>query len=181
MLLQLTHSTLVADTSSSSGLGSLGLDGKAFIIQLITFLLAFWVLQHWAFKPIIAIMDRRRKTIEDGVSLGEQMKKDKAALETKVAEELAKARTEADGIIAEANDSARQTVREAEEKAQEKAAIIVKEGQERATSEMARARKKLEGEILGWVSDATEAIIGEKVDAKKDADIIDRALKEQKA
>jgi F0F1-type ATP synthase membrane subunit b/b' len=159
----LTQITFAADTSSGSGLGSLGLDGKAFIIQLVTFLLAFWVLQHWAFGPIIRIMEQRRKTIEDGVSLGEQMKKDQAALEAKVAQELAKARQEADGIIAE------------------KAAIIIKEGEARAVSEMTRARKKLEGEIIGWVSDATEAIIGEKVDAGKDAAIIDRALREQEA
>lgn len=164
---------------SSSGLGSLGIDAKAFVIQLVTFLLAFWVLKRYAFGPIAKLMEQRRKTIEEGVSLGEQMRKDKAALEAKVAEELAKARTEADGIIAEANDAARQTVRDAEDKAADKAAVIVKEGQERATAEMGRARKKLESQIVGWVSDATEAIIGEKVDAKKDADIIDRALKEQ--
>lgn len=166
---------------SSSGLGSLGIDGKAFIIQLVTFLLAFWVLKRWAFGPIVKFMEQRRKTIEDGVLLGEQMKKDKAALEAKVADTLAKARNEADGIIAEANDAARQTVREAEEKAAAKAAVIVKEGQERAAGEMVRARKQLEGQIVGWVSDATEAIIGEKVDASKDAGIIERALKEQQA
>lgn len=171
--------TVTNFADSSSGLGSLGIDGKAFVIQLVTFLLAFWVLKRYAFGPIAKLMEQRRKTIEEGVSLGEQMKKDKAALEAKVAEELAKARTEADGIIAEANDAARQTVRDAEDKATAKAAVIVKEGQDRATAEMTRARKKLEGQIVGWVSDATEAIIGEKVDAKKDADIIDRALKEQ--
>ena len=77
-MLQLIQTTYVADSSSSSGLGSLGIDGKAFIIQLVTFLLAFWVLKRWAFGPIIKIMDQRRKTIEDGVSLGEQMKKDKS-------------------------------------------------------------------------------------------------------
>jgi len=179
-MLQLTQITYAADTSSSSGLGSLGIDGKAFIIQLVTFLLAFWVLQHWAFKPILKIMDQRRKTIEDGVTLGEQMKQEKAALQAKVEETIAKARTEADGIIAGANDTARQAIRDAEEKAQEKASIIVKEGEERASAEMVRARKKLEGQIVGWVSDATEAIIGEKVDAKKDTDIVDRFLKEQK-
>lgn len=178
-MLLLTHTSLMAD--SSSGIGALGIDGKELIIQLVTFVLAFWVLQHWAFKPIIKIMEQRRKTIEDGVNLGEQMKKDKASLETKVAETLAKARAEADSIVAEANESARQAIREAEEKAQEKAAIIAKEGEERAAAEMTRARKKLESEIVGWVSDATEAIIGEKVDAAKDAAIIDRALKEQNA
>src|ERR1700733_4168332 len=120
-MLQLTNIPLVADTSSSSGLGSLGLDGKPFVIQLITFLLAFWVLQHWAFKPIIKIMAQRRKTIEEGVSLGEQMKKDEAALEIKVAEALTKARTEADGIVASADEAARDTVRDAETKAREKA------------------------------------------------------------
>lgn len=179
-MLQLIHFTYAADSSSSSGLGALGIDGKAFIIQLVTFLLAFLVLKRWAFGPIVKIMEQRRKTIEEGVSLGEQMKKEKAALEVKVEETIAKARTEADGILAEANDAARQTVREAEEKAQQKAAIIIKEGEERASAEMVRARKKLENQIVGWVSDATEAIIGEKVDAAKDATIIDRALKEQK-
>lgn len=166
---------------SDSGLGALGLDGKALIIQVITFLLAFWVLQHFAFKPIIKLLDQRRKTIEDGVELGEQMKKDKAALDAKVADELAKARKEADGIIAGANESARQVIREAEEAAGKKADVIVKEGQERAASEMTRARKQLESQIIGWVSDVTEAVIGEKVDAKKDAAIVERMLKEQKA
>lgn len=180
-MLQLTHITYAADTSSSSGLSSLGIDGKAFIIQLVTFVLAFWVLKRYAFGPIIKIMDQRRKTIEDGVALGEQMKKDKAALDAKVAEELAKARSAADGIIAEANESAKQTVRDAEDKAQDKATTIIKEGEERAAAEMVRARKKLEGQIIGWVSDATEAIIGEKVDATKDAAIVDRVLKEQKS
>ena len=166
---------------SGSGLGALGLDGKALIIQVITFLLAFWVLQHWAFKPIVKAMDLRRKTIEDGVNLGEQMKKDKAALEAKIADELAKARAQADTIIAEANETGRQAIRDAEEAAGKKADTIVKEGQEHAASEMARARKALESQIVGWVSDATEAIIGEKVDAKKDAVIIERAIKERQA
>ena len=41
----------------------------------------------------------------------------------------------------------------------------------------ARARKQLEGELAGLVADATEAVIDEKIDAKKDAQLIERALK----
>ena len=169
--------TNFAAESGASGIGALGIDGKALVIQLVTFALAFLVLKKWAFGPIVRIMDERRKTIEAGVELGEQMKKDKVALEAKVAEELAKARQEADGIVASANESGRQSIRDAEAKAAEKAAVIVKEGEERAKTEMARARKALESEIVGLVSAATEAIIGEKVDAKKDAALIDAALK----
>lgn len=166
---------------NASGIGALGIDGKALIIQLITFGLAFLVLKKWAFEPILKIMDERKQTIENGVALGEKMKRDEAAMEAKIAGELSKAREQADGIIAAANDTSRDTIREAESKAQDKAAGILKEADERIMTDTARARKKLESELVGLISDATEAIIGEKVDAKKDAQLIDKALKEQNA
>ena len=170
-----------SEASGESGIGALGVDGKAFLIQLITFVLAFLVLKKWAFKPIIKMLEERRKTIEAGVMLGEQMRKDQTALEAKVSEALAAARTEADGIIAGANETSRQTMRETEDKARDKAAGILKQAEERIASDTQRARKQLEGELVGLISEATEAIIGEKVDAKKDAALIDQALKGQKA
>jgi F-type H+-transporting ATPase subunit b len=165
----------------SSGIGALGIDGKALVIQLITFLLAFWVLRKYAFGPIIKLMDERRKTIESGVTLGEKMRKDEAAMEAKVEKTLHEARKQADGIIAAAQETGRDAVRDAEDKARGKAAGIIKSAEEQIKSDTQRARKQLEGELVGLISDATEAIIGEKVDAKKDAQLIDRALKEQKA
>jgi F-type H+-transporting ATPase subunit b len=166
---------------SSSGIGALGIDGKAFIIQLVTFLLAFWVLKRYAFGPIIKLMDERRNTIESGVKLGEKMRKDETEMEAKIEKALHDARKQADGIIAAAQDSGRQVVRDAEDKARDKASGILKSAEEQIKSETQRARKQLEKEIVGLVSDATEVIIGEKVDAKKDAQLIDRALKEQQA
>lgn len=166
---------------SSSGLGALGLDVKALVIQLVTFLIAFWVLKRFAFAPIVKLMEKRQQTIEAGVELGEQMKKDKAELDARVARELQAARVKADGIVAEAEEAGKERIREAEDKARDKAAGILKEADERIASETARTRKKLEGELVGLISDATEAIIGEKVDAKKDAQLIDRALKGSEA
>jgi len=162
---------------SSSGIGALGVSGQAFVIQLITFILAYLVLRRWAFGPIIKILRERRETIESGVKLGEQMQKAKAELEAQVDEVLHDSRQQADGIIAGAQDTARQTIREAEDKAREKAAGILKEAEERVVQDTARARQQLEKELVGLISEATEAIIEEKVDAKKDAQLIDRALK----
>lgn len=175
----ISHVTQFAD--SSGGIGALGVDGKAFIIQLITFLLAFWILKRYAFTPIIRLMDERHKTIDEGVRLGEKMKHDEAALQAKIADELTEARKSADGILVQANENARDTVREAEDKARDKAAGILKDAEERIATDTVLARKKLEGELVGLISDATEAIIGEKVDAKKDAALIDKALQEQRS
>ena len=175
------HAVTQFGAEGSGGIGALGVDGKAFVIQLITFLLAFWVLKRYAFTPIITLMEERHKTIEDGVRLGEKMKQDEAKLQATIDEEIAKARKEADSIVSAANETSRDTVREAEVKAQAKAAGILKDAEERIKTDTARARKKLEGELVGLISDATEAIIGEKVDAKKDAELIDKALQEQRA
>lgn len=164
---------------SASGLGSLGIDGKALIIQLVTFVLAFWVLQHWAFKPIVKMMERRREIIEKGVHLGEKMQKEQAALEEKVVKTLHEARNAADGIIAEAKSQGRQTVQEAEAKAKEKAEGIIAAAEERIQLDASRARRQLEHEIVGLISDATEAIINEKVDSQRDAALIDKAMKER--
>lgn len=162
---------------SSSGLGALGVDGHALVIQLVTFVLAFLVLRRYAFAPILKVLRERRETIESGVRLGEQMKQEEAKLAAKVEQALHEARQQADGIIAGAQDSGRQAVREAEEKARAKADGIIKEAESRIVQETARARKQLEAEVVGLISDATEAIIDEKVDAKKDAALIERALK----
>lgn len=163
---------------SSSGLGALGFDGQAFLIQLITFILAFLVLQRFAFKPIIKILRERRETIESGVRLGEEMRKEREALEAKIADELHEARKQADSILADAQETAREISRDAESKARKKADIIVDEAKQRTDLDVARARKQLEKEVIALVADATEAIIDEKIDSTKDAQLIDKIMKE---
>lgn len=93
-------------SSSSSGLGALGVDSSALVIQLITFVLALLVLRKWAFNPIIKILQQRRQLIEDGVKLGEKMRHDEAALEDKIEKTLHLTRVKADQIITDANQTA---------------------------------------------------------------------------
>jgi F-type H+-transporting ATPase subunit b len=175
----MTYTLLTQFGESSSGIGALGVDPRAFVIQLITFILAFLVLRRYAFSPILRVLAERRETIEKGVKLGEQMQREQAELEEKVERMLHNARQEADSIISNAQDAGRQAIREAEEKAREKAEGILTEAEARIEQETQRARKALEKELVGLVADATEAILGEKIDTQKDAQLIDRALKEQ--
>lgn len=162
---------------SSSGIGALGLNLASFLIQLGTFIIAFLVLRKWAFKPILEILQQRRETIEKGVSLGEQMQKEQAEMEQKVAQALAQARSEADKIIAEASERGRQVVADAETKAKDKSEAIIASAEDRIDQNLKQARSQLETELAGLVAEATETIIDEKIDAKKDAALINRALR----
>jgi F-type H+-transporting ATPase subunit b len=166
---------------SSSGIGALGVDGKDFIIQLITFLLAYWVLNRYAFGPILKVLRTRRQVIEDGVRLGEEMKRQQTEMEAKVEKAMHEARAKADEIIAGAQDTGRQLAQEAETKARDKAASIIAAAEDRIKQDTAQARRALEKELVGLVADATEAIIDEKVDTKKDSQLIERALKDRQA
>jgi len=169
--------TLTQFADSSSGIGALGFSGQAFLIQLITFVLAYLVLRRYAFGPILEALKRRRETIAQSVQLTEQLQKEKTELEAETEKTLHDARQQADTIIAGAQDTARQTVREAEDQARQKAALIVKDADSRIAQDTARARQALEKEVVGLISEATEVIIGEKVDAKKDAALIERAVR----
>lgn len=159
----------------------LGIDPQAFIIQLITFVIAFLVLRKWAFGPIVKMLDERRKLIEGGISLGESMRAKEIELEAKVASAIHDARAQADDIIATAEADAKKAVQAAEDAARIRADGIISEAKAQIRLESEREGKRLESKIVELVSDVSEAIIGQKVDAKKDAALINKALRERKA
>jgi F-type H+-transporting ATPase subunit b len=165
---------------STSGIGALGFSGQAFLIQLVTFLIVFLALRQWAFKPITRLLAERRETIDSGITLGEKMREQEAALEEKVSRALHQARQDADKLIAEAESEARMTIQSAEETARNRGEGMLNEAREQITLETKRQRIKLEKDLVGLVSEVSEAIIGEKVDAKKDAALIDQAFRERK-
>ncbi len=90
------------------------------------------------------------------------------------------ARIEADKIIGNGQKEAREIIREAEKVGQRKVDTMLADAEARINEETEQAKRKLEKEIVGMVSEATEAIVEEKVDAVKDAKLIDRALKGRK-
>lgn len=168
------------ETTSSSPFASLGVDLKSLIIQLITFALVLIVLQRFAFKRIGRILEQRRKTIDDSIRLGQKLEAEKAKLDEDVQKVMREARVEADNIIANGQKEAREIVREAEKSGQRKVESMMADAEARIAEESDAARLRLEKEIAGLVAEATEAVVGEKVDAKKDAEIIEKSIKDQR-
>lgn len=161
----------------ASGFGALGVSASAFVIQLITFALVFLVLKKFAFTPIVKILQERRKTIDEGVRAGQKMAEEQAKLEGEVAKAMQEARVEADKIIATGHKEAREILREAEKSAARKSDAMMADAEVRINEETERAKRKLEKDIVGLVSEATEAIVGKKVDPKTDAELINTILK----
>jgi F-type H+-transporting ATPase subunit b len=160
--------------------GILGLSAEAFIIQLATFILVFALLKKFAFNRIVRMLDERHKTIDDGVRMGLRMEEAKAKLDEDVTKTLREARAEADDIIAAAQKESREAIREAEKAGQRKVDSMITDAEARIEEDAKHARNKLEKELIGLVSEATETVVGEKVDARKDAELVKKAMKGRK-
>ena len=175
---------LFAATETAEHAGSslpLGIDGKTLLFQFITFVLVFVVLRRFAVKPIVALLDKRHKTIDDGVRMGLTMEKEKAKFDRELDKVMRDARHQADEIIARANKEARQIQREAEQNAKKKVNAMFVDAEERLAEEATQSKKNLEKDLIKMVSDVTEAIVGEKVDSKRDAELVKKAMKAQKS
>ncbi len=168
---------LAESADNSSGFGALGVSASAFVIQLITFALVFAVLKKFAFTPIVKLLNDRRKTIDAGVRMGEELAKEREKLNQEVDQVMRETRVEADKIIATGHKEAREILREAEKSAARKSDAMMADAEVRINEETERAKRKLEKDIVGLVSEATEAIVGKKVDPKTDTELINKILK----
>ena len=170
-----------SEEAGASGIGALGVNPSAFVIQLLSFAIVFFLLKKFAFGPITKLLIERRKVIDDGVRMGIKMEKMRANQEEEIARTLKDARHEADQIIASAHKEAREILRDAEKSAQKKIDTMLEDGEVRVREEAAQARKQIEKELVGLVSEATEAVVGSKMDDKRDAELVKKALKGQQA
>ncbi len=168
-----------AAEEAASGIGALGIDAKAFVIQLITFLFIYLILRRFVFKPVVGALQKRQETIDKGVKLTTELSSQKEELDREVAEVRKKARAEAEKVVSDSHAEAKAMIKQAEDDAAAKAAGILEDAQKKIADDTARARRNLEKEMVNLVVEATEAVTREKLDAKKDNALITNALKGQ--
>src|SRR5919197_5375710 len=83
-----------------------GWNWKLFLSQVVSFCIVALLLRRFAYKPILAVLEERRRTIEQGQINAEKIKKQLAEAEQRYAEILAKANADAQKMIDEARVSA---------------------------------------------------------------------------
>jgi F-type H+-transporting ATPase subunit b len=173
----------VASTSESSPglLEALGIDGKLLIEQTIAFLILVAILGKFVYPALVKAIETRREQIEAGMKEAKQAEEALVNAEAKVADMLADARKEADEILARSHQEATTMVADAEEKAKARAEQIVADARTQLDVEVRKAREALKSDTVELVALATERIVGEKLDAKKDANLIKGALAQEKA
>jgi F-type H+-transporting ATPase subunit b len=126
-----------------------------FLSQVISFLIVALLLRRFAYKPILAVLEERRRRIEEGQLNAEKIKKQLAEAEARYAEILANANAEAQKMIDEARESGAHL---AERKQQE--AIAAAEQIIASAIEHERTMESLKRELGRLVVDTTAKVTG---------------------
>lgn len=175
-----TEQATSATAEKASGIGTLGLDFKTFIFQMIAFGIIVFILNKYALPKIFAVIDQRREQIDEGLKNAEAAKAALVSADAEVEKILATARKEATEILSATQKEASALIAEAEEKATRRAKSLVAEAEANLNNQIQAARKALKAETRELVVMATEQILREKIDPTKDAKLVDSALDQAK-
>src|SRR6266498_2569694 len=133
-----------------------------FLSQVISFLIVAFVLRRFAYKPILAVLEERRRRIEEGQLNAEKIKKELAEAEKRYQEIIAKANADAQRMIDEARESAAHLSERKQQEAIAAAEQIITKAREAAAIEHDRTMESLKRE-LGRLVVQTTAKVTEKV------------------
>jgi F-type H+-transporting ATPase subunit b len=137
-----------------------GWNWKLFLSQVISFCIVAFLLQRFAYKPILAILEERRRKIEEGQLNAEKIKKELAEAEKRYQEILRKADADAQRMIDEARESATHLSERKQQEAIAAAEQIISKAREAAAIEHDRTMEALKHELGRLVIDTTAKVTG---------------------
>ncbi len=90
----------------------LGIEPKLLLAQIINFLIIVFVLSKLLYKPILQMLEKRKKEIQAGLDLTEKLRQEEEKLKLKRERTNEEARKEAQRILEEAHEQAQQEGKE---------------------------------------------------------------------
>jgi F-type H+-transporting ATPase subunit b len=131
-----------------------------FLSQVISFVIVALVLRRFAYRPILAVLEERRRKIEEGQINAEKIKKELAEAEKRYQEILAKGNADAQKMIDEARESAAHLSERKQQEAIAAAEQIITKAREASAIEHDRTMESLKHELGRLVVDTTAKVTG---------------------
>ena len=126
---------------------------------LLAFLIVFYILKKFAWKPILTSLNEREKTISDSIATAEKVKGEMAQLKSENEALLVKAREERAVMIKEAKDTADKMLADAKERAKNEYDRIVSEASSAIEQQKMAAIIDLKNQVGNLVVEVSEKVL----------------------
>lgn len=158
---------IAAEAANTGALGTLGINLKIFIAQLINFGIVLLVLWKWAYKPVVKLLEERQEKIEKGVKQATQIEQRLIDLEKEQQTIIATAKKEGAALL----DKTRVQVDERKkillEKTKGEVKTVIAQGKMQLQAQKEQMILEARQEIAQIAIEATRKILSESVDEKK--------------
>ena len=137
------------------------------ITHIIGFLIVFWILAKFAWRPLLNVMEERRRKIASEFERIEEMDQEVQKRREEYESRIETIETEARERINAAVNEGRRVASEIQANARKDAEKIREKARSTVEIEVAKAREELREEVVNLTVLATERIIRERLDDEK--------------
>ncbi|GAB4422615.1 MAG: hypothetical protein Kow002_12030 [Anaerolineales bacterium] len=152
---------------------ALGINLPFLLVQIVNLIIVYTVVAKWVVGPIGNMLEKRRENIAQGLEDARIAAEARANAEKEAEKIIAEAQAEASKIVREANERAQGVAKEV--KAEAEAEAI--KAREAALSEIEVERNRILGDLRGQVAAlsiaATQKLVGEALDEKRQRALLD--------
>lgn len=154
-----------------------GVDWQHLIAQIISFSIVCVLLQKFAYRPVLAMLEERRRRIAEGLANAEKNKTELATTESRRTEVLAEAGLQAAKLIQDARAAAAIVKQQEIQKATAAAEEIIAKTRESAKSERERMLAELKHEVGRLIVQTTAAVTGKILTPEDQSRIAEETVK----
>ncbi|MBI5019706.1 F0F1 ATP synthase subunit B [Candidatus Gottesmanbacteria bacterium] len=156
----------------------LGIEPTLLGAQVINFLVILIVLQKLLYKPILTMLEKRKREIAEGVELTAKMREAEEKLKLSHEKALGKAREDALAIIEEAKKQAKETEKELVVEAHQQAEAIIARAKAEAEETKLAAKAAISREAVELAVVMAKRVLASVMGAKEQHALIAKRVKD---
>lgn len=156
----------------------LGIEPNLLLAQIVNFLIIFFVLSKLLYKPILGMLEKRKKEIAAGLELTEKMRLEEEKLNVRKEKVLAEARKEAQNIVEAGKKEADVQSKEIIEAAHKTAQEIIEKGKEDVLDLRAGMEKDVQKAAVDIAQAMTKQLLSQVLSPGDQHKLIQKHLKE---
>ena len=151
-----------------------------YIWTIITFLLLFYVLAKFAWKPLLGMLEERENLIKTSLNDAETARKELEKINLESEAIITKARTDAQSILSDGKAAAEKIKDDTVAKAKEEANKIKEEAKLQIKAEKDKAISDIKKEVVVLSISVAEKLINKNISEQDNSSLIEESLKEIK-
>jgi F-type H+-transporting ATPase subunit b len=140
-------------------LDAFGINWSLLIAQAVNFAIVLVALRYFLYKPVLAMLEKRRALVAKGVEDAKLANEKLAGADSEASKRVMKAEGEAEGIVSAARESANAEKARLIKEAETRALAVAKDAEARALETAARTKRESEQEIARLAILAAEKVM----------------------